>query len=207
MKASKELAVPAWSECSPEPCVFPRVEIGDEYEDPAGLLKTGMEVLLPCENCGASPNEYMEWLDSELVDMEAGYKKLLGHKDIPLFHWSPTKNRLQIRKYGLVPNRKPTVHSIEMEGWRAPYICFGTDPAWAWALSGNMSWAPLGDWDLWETHFLDLTEPEILSSPGDEPWDSDDGIHEVRTGHRVFKRSLRYVGTRTKESHVSSRWW
>lgn len=177
------------SGCAPEPCEFDRIEIGDEYDDPSGLLKPGMEVMLPCTNCGMAVNEYMAWMDSSLLELEAAIKNNQSHKNIALFHWSPSRHRKQIARFGLLPGRRPTTHSTD---WRAPYICFGTDPAWSWALSGNMRWAPTGDWDLWQTWWDELKEPYILGS------NEGDGIHEVRTEHRVYKRSLRYLGTRTK---------
>lgn len=184
------LVVPV-GECAPEPCSFPIVVIGDEYDDPAGLLLPGMEVMLPCENCGTVVNEYMSWLDHTIEEMEKGSKLLQEYKNVPLFHWSPAKNRNQIVRYGLRPNCRPTTHA-DLK-WRAPYICFADDPAWAWALSGGMTYSPYGEWDLWQTWFNELVEPQMLMST------EGNGIHEYRTAHRVYKRSVKYLGSRNKE--------
>lgn len=178
--------------CAPDDCQFPLIEIGDDpMPEPDDPLQPGMEVMAPCENCGMTANEYMAFLDKSIKELEDGFKSKLEHENIPLFHWSPSKNRNGITKLGLVPGRKPTTHA-DVQGWRAPYTCFATDPAWAWALSGNMGYAPDGEWDLWQTWWNELTEPEIL------PAFDGDGIHEVRTSHRVFKRSVKYLGSRTK---------
>lgn len=177
--------------CFPGDCQFPIIEIGDEYEDPSGLLTPGMEVMGPCDNCGLSVNEYMSWLDKELQDHAKGIDLLQSHKNVPLFHWSPSKNRKQIVRFGLLPGRRPTTHS-ELK-WRAPYICFADDPGWAWMLSGGMASSPYGEWDLWQTWYNELVEPEALMS------DEGNGVHEYRTRHRVFKRSVKYLGSRNKE--------
>lgn len=112
--------------------------------------------------------------------------------DVPLFHWAPTARRSGINRHGLRPLMRATVST----GWRAPYVCFADTPRWAWALSGGMRWTPTGDWDLWQTWLSDLGElPTIV--PTDE---RQSGIYEVRTPHRVFKRHLWHVGTRTKNA-------
>jgi len=109
-----------------------------------------------------------------------------------VFHWSPTPRRGQIVRYGLRPKMRHTIHS---DGWRAPYICFADSPSWAWALSGDMGWAPAGDWDLWQVWLSDLG-PDITVIPDDS---RQSGMYEIRTPARVYKRHLWRVGTRTKE--------
>lgn len=192
MKAQGTLSFPRWSECAPEPCSFPTVEIGDEYQDPAGLLLTGMEVMLPCENCGAKPMEYLTWMDEAILELERALKANSEHKNIMLYHWSPARNRNGITRRGLIPHRRPVTHSKELGDWRAPYICFATDPIWGYALSADMPHTPDGEWDLWATWWEHLDSPEILAS------EEGDGIHEVRNYGRVYKRHLKFLGSRFK---------
>lgn len=111
-------------------------------------------------------------------------------KLIPLYHWSPVARRKQIIRYGLRPGMRPC---IQTPGWKAPYICFADTPSWAWALSGDLRWAPSGEWDLWMVWSNRLISPRIYKSK-----ERPSGIQEVRTDHRVFKRDLWYVGSRMK---------
>lgn len=113
-------------------------------------------------------------------------------KDIPLYPWSPRIRRGQINRYGLRPMMAPTI-STNDEGWRQPVICFADTPSWAWALSGKISYTPLGEWDLWQTWRNSLTNPRSIRS-----FDRPSGIHEVRTTERVWKRDIWYVGSRVK---------
>lgn len=79
-----------------------------------------------------------------------------------------------------------------------PTICFALTPSWAWELSGNMNWAPSGDWDLWQARWGSLQDPDILPAWGDSQLH---GIYEVRSTHRIYKRDLWLVGSRTKGGH------
>lgn len=185
--------------CAPDECQFPLVLLGDDINsnDPEEPLQPGMEVMLPCENCGMTANDYMAYMDGELESHVKGIKSLQSFKNVPLFHWSPAKHRKQIRRYGLRPGRKPVTHSSELK-WRAPYICFADDPAWAWMLSGKMPGAPDGEWDLWQTWFDLLDDLEILMSYPDDNQSDGNGVHEYRTPRRVPKRYLRFIGSRSK---------
>jgi hypothetical protein len=62
-----------------------------------------------------------------------------------LYHWSPVRNRGQIKRYGL----RPLMWSRDRE-WKPPYICFSENPALAWQLSGHDDGPQ--DWDLWMTY-------------------------------------------------------
>jgi hypothetical protein len=169
-------------------CVFPEVEILTDDEDEN--LKTGMRVLTPCRDCGETPLDHMQLLES-YVD-EYGRALTQARPIMPLFHWSPIARRKQIIRYGLRPFMRTTT-SISDDEWRHPVVCFADSPSWAWALSGGMSWTPAGEWDLWQTDLGRLTDPVVL--PGE---DRMSGIYEVRTLHRVYKRDLWHVGTRVK---------
>lgn len=113
---------------------------------------------------------------------------------MPLYHWSPTRNRKGIARRGLVVGRPHVTHGDD-DGWRASYLCFGPSPSLGWGLSGGMYWTESGEWDLWQTALGDLTEPYARVEIDNEgPF----GIYEVRTDHRVMKRHLWLVGTRIK---------
>lgn len=105
-------------------------------------------------------------------------------RDLLLFHWAPTTRRKQIVRYGLRPNMRPT-----QSGWRAPYVCFGTSPSWAWALSGALR-PDIESWDLWQTWRSWLPENNRALREHDRR------IKEVRAYERVYKRAIWYVGTR-----------
>lgn len=172
-------------------CYYPMVQIGSAAADAsAGALQAGDKVMAPCRGCGSSPLEEWDWLETTLTMTERAFSRLALDRGLSLYHWSPTRNRKQIIRRGLIPGRRPTVHATP--DWRAPYVCFGDTVAWAWQLSGDQASAPSGSWDLWETRIGDLTDPKIL------PTDDVNGIHEVRTMHRVYKRHLWLVGTREK---------
>lgn len=168
-------------------CHFPEVVI--EEADSDSVLRAGMRVLAPCE-CGELPLDHVSILEAEMreaLDALAATKP-----QHVLFHWSPSVRRGQITRYGLRPRMRPTTSSVDEPAWRAPCVCFADSPSWAWALSGGMPWTPRGEWDLWQTTLDRLTDPIILPSP-----DRASGIYEVRTEHRVFKRDLFYVASRT----------
>ena len=167
---------------------FPQVIIG--RDDAEGLLTEGMNVLIPCE-CGETPLDGMNLMDNELAEAYAGFNRLALHHETTLYHWSPTAHRKQIIRRGLVPGRRATTHPLP--GFRAPALCFGDTPSWAWALSGAQESAPSGSWDLWQAYLADLTDPYVL------PRDDGNGMHEWRTPARVYKRNLWLVGTRVKD--------
>jgi len=170
-------------------CEYPEVKVGSDLAD-GEFLHVGDRILTPCGTCGATPRDELDGLTDTLEQTERAFTRLTLDRGMSLYHWSPTKNRGGIIRRGLVPHRRPTTHASL--SWRAPYVCFGDTVAWAWALSGGQRSAPAGSWDLWETRIGDLTDPRIL------PVDGVNGVHEIRTSHRVFKRHLWYVGSRTK---------
>lgn len=174
---------------APHQCVYPEVKIGTDLAD-GQLLHVGDKILTPCRDCGATPRDELADTIDTLEQTERAFTRFALDCGMSLFHWSPTRHRKGIIRRGLLPHRRPTTHASP--SWRAPYVCFGDTPAWAWALSGGQRSAPTGEWDLWETRLGDLTEPRIL------PVDDVNGVHEIRTEHRVYKRHLWHVGTRTK---------
>lgn len=101
-----------------------------------------------------------------------------------LYHWAPRERRGPIERRGLRVGR------LSRDGaWRPGYVCFGTDPAEAWRLSGAMCGILGETWDLW----LVWTVPEDrLRRRGDWPT-------EVRIHSDVPKRRVWRVGERTIE--------
>jgi hypothetical protein len=168
---------------------FPEFVITEDDED--DNLKVGMHVLAPCPTCGETPRDAWSVDEMNLEEVHQAFTRLMLHQELYLFHWSPTKHRKQIMRRGLVPGRRPVTHPSA--GFRAPVVCFGDTPRWAWALSGDQDSAPSGSWDLWQTRIDELVEPYVM------PRSDYNGIHEIRTRHRVFKRGLWLVGTRIKD--------
>ena len=171
--------------------VFPEAEITEDDPEP-GVLRAGEKVVRPCETCGMTPLEQMDQLGRRLEEAEAAAVKLLADKDTPLFHWSPRSRRKQIVRYGLRPRMRATTNLTE--DFRLATVCLATSPEWAWRLSGGQRGAPTGAWDLWETRASVLKDVEILGS-----YDRHNGIHEVRTTQRIYKRDLLLAGTWAKE--------
>lgn len=175
----------------PHQCTYPEIRVGRDLADAStGTLRPGDLILAPC-SCGMTPNDELDWANRTLDDTTSAFSALAQSRGLSLYHWSPTSKRKQIIRHGLLPRRRPTTHATP--SWRAPYICFGDTAAWAWLLSGGQRSAPSGMWDLWETRITDLVDPKILPAP-----DVSNGIHEIRTEHRVMKRHLWLVGQREK---------
>lgn len=111
--------------------------------------------------------------------------------DLILYHWSPSKNRAQIERYGLRTHRKT------LQGdWRPPYICFSDDPWLAWVLSGRM-WPDIPSWDLWACNLN--TQDSFQGYELILDTFPDTGrryTKEYRIYTRVFKRDLNYLATR-----------
>jgi hypothetical protein len=168
-------------------CCFPEVLI--EESDENGPLRAGMRVLVPC-SCEETPLDHLAWLDALHRDASAALIQAEPFRF--LFHWAPASRRGQISRLGLRPGKRPTTSSGPMG---AGCVCFADSPSWAWALSGGMRWTPTGEWDLWQTSLDRLEDPIILPAT-----DRPSGMHEVRTEHRVPKRDLWLVGSRTKEA-------
>ena len=107
-------------------------------------------------------------------------------QNFALYHWAPTLRRKQINRYGLRPN---SVSSDRL--WKPPYVCLADSPVLAWDLIGRFR--PLVEtFDLWWTTGHAAMPYETIPS--------DDGqVREYRVYHRIFKRDLWMVGTRTNE--------
>jgi hypothetical protein len=103
-----------------------------------------------------------------------------------LYHWSLTTRRKSINKYGLLPGSKSRCGL-----WHPPYICFAKSPSFAWALSAMVS-ENYGEWDLWMTWSNQLNGYEKLES-------------EYRVYHRIRKRDIWHVGTRTYKKRKERR--
>lgn len=105
-----------------------------------------------------------------------------------LFHWSPTGRRKQIDRYGLRPGMLSTDRL-----WKPPYFCLSDSPSLAWALSGGTTRGhDIPWWDLWQL-WSDRLE-------GYEEIYDDGRVKECRVYHRVFKRDIWYVGSRSADS-------
>ncbi len=167
--------------CDGSECGFAEVEIGEDD----GPLRAGMKVLIPCE-CGDTPLDSLEFQAGLIKEYQATLERVEPRR--ALFHWSPVERRKSILRRGLVPGSRCTTSS-----GRFKVVCFADSPSWAWALSAEICGEPGSEWDLWQCALDLLVEPTIL--PGE---DRASGIYEVRTEHRVFKRDLWFVGTRTR---------
>lgn len=167
-------------------CHFPEVEI----EDNDGPLKKGMKVLIPCEVCGETPLDNLDFMEYRQNELQKALLQVEPFR--PLYHWSPRARRGQIIRYGLRPMMRPTTSGGDH--LRVPYSCFADTPSWAWTLSGGMRYTPTGEWDLWMTYLPHITEPQVLATP-----ERPSGLYEVRTEHRLYKRHLWWVGSRVKE--------
>lgn len=173
-------------EWSNHECGHPEVIIGKDDEE--GILKAGMEVLIPCPTCGETPHDTLEGEQARSAELQAA---LVAHDpDRALFHWAPRARRKQIERYGLRTGMRGTTSAGSMG---APCVCLGDSPSWSWALSGEMRWTPTGTWDLWQTTLGCLKDPIILASEHRKS-----GIYEVRAEHRIYKRDLWWVGEREK---------
>lgn len=124
-----------------------------------------------------------------LQKAHAGERALELLSDLNLYHWSPTSRRGQIQRLGLVPG-KPSLQG----DWRPPYVCFADDARLAWALSGAIH-PEVPEWDLWQVYPQDADRWEAIFdtyiSSGRHY------IKEYRVYHRIFKRHVHYIGSRT----------
>lgn len=119
----------------------------------------------------------------------------IPERDICVYHWSPSKNRKQIERYGLRVGMKT------LQGdWRPPYVCFSDDPVIAWALSGAM-WPSIEEWDLWMVNVEDQTSFTGWEMILDTWYNTGRRfIKEYRVYTRVYKRDLHYIGTRRQDA-------
>jgi hypothetical protein len=175
-------------------CDFHEVILGEEHpsddEDP---LRPGMKIVMPCTICSAAPLDHLNWTTDILNEVYASLNAVMVRRDIPLFHWAPASRRKQIVRCGLRPLMRPTTNSVDSSVvWKSPYVCLSEDPAWAWVISGDQKHSPEGEWDLWQTWASFVEGLEVLPGRGDM------GVHEVRTRHRIYKRHVYHIGSRTK---------
>jgi hypothetical protein len=113
----------------------------------------------------------------------------MGMKVSPVYHWSPVERHDEILKSGLQPYSVPTV--VSSTEVAMPYICFGTSPATAWYLSGDMDYvSEIEDWDLWEVILNENDEVHIRAFFGNE-------IKEVRAYNSIPADRVWWVGQRT----------
>lgn len=105
----------------------------------------------------------------------------------PLFHWSPTSRRGQINRYGFRTGMWCTERL-----WKPPFTCFADNPQLAWSLSGATQRGKLhSSWDLWQIWSCDLQGFEKII-------DDRNGLpKEYRVYHRIYKRDIWYVATRS----------
>lgn len=109
-----------------------------------------------------------------------------------LFHWSPSSRRKQITRRGFVPGSWSTDRL-----WRPPFVCFATNPELAWVLSARTSRGQLvNEWDLWAVSSDDLEGFEEITDTYPDTGRS--YVKEYRVYHRVMKRHVWFVGTRTQ---------
>lgn len=113
-----------------------------------------------------------------------------GLSDLWLYHWAPRSRRASIKRLGLVPG------SISIDkAWRPPYVCFSDDPLLAWSLSGHFH-PEVEEWDLWAVWHADVKGWEAI--PENYRHREGSYIKEFRVYHRVFKRHVHYVASRSQ---------
>lgn len=177
-------------------CTFPEVLIEEADED--DNLKAGMKVLMPCPICNATPLDHVEFMENRQMELQTALLAMVPHHR-PMYHWAPSVRRKQIIRYGLRPSMRPT--TTVGPDYPVPYVCLADSPSWAWALSGDsFRYAPGVEippwdqqWDLWQTWLHNIVEPIVHATP-----DRPSGLYEIRTEHRIYKRDIWYVGSRTK---------
>lgn len=106
-----------------------------------------------------------------------------------LYHWSPSSRRKSIERSGLVPGS----FSLGRE-WRPPHICYSANPHLAFDLSVRIH-PEIKEWDLWMVYAWDADRFEAIP----EMYRNSDKhyIKEYRVYHRIYKRNVHYVGSRT----------
>ena len=118
-----------------------------------------------------------------------------GLADLCFYHWSPSARRKGILRSGFLPG------SRSLQGdWRPPFTCFADDALLAWNLSGRLH-PEVVEWDLWMCYPEDVERWEAIF---DTYYDT--GRHfikEYRVYHRIFKRHVHYVASRTAATTTS----
>lgn len=111
-----------------------------------------------------------------------------------LYHWSPLERREDVRTEGLKPYQAPVLLSDDAAAeWAHGFgcVCFGTDPATAWSLSGDMQHvSEIEQWDLWQLRAIaDTDEVRVRAEFGARVW-------EVRIFNPIPADRLWWVGQR-----------
>lgn len=97
-----------------------------------------------------------------------------------LFHWSPRDRRETILREGLRPFSGPTCGADPL-----PYVCLGSTPRGAWALSGDTDWGhEQEDWDLWQVTLADTDEVRVRAEYGPRIWEVK--VHNVIPPDRMW---------------------
>ena len=102
------------------------------------------------------------------------------------YHWAPVSRRRSIERVGLKPgslSRRRT--------WRPPFVCFGSDPAWALASADSYKIVAEA-MDLWQ---VDLSVVSGFESFSHDP-DPHAPIREMRVYERIPARFLTRLATR-----------
>lgn len=111
--------------------------------------------------------------------------------DLILYHWSPTRNRANINRFGLRPNSRSLLGD-----WNPPYVCLCDDPVLGWQLSGAY-WPEIKSWDLWACNVNVQTSFDHYELITDTyPNTGRNFVKEYRVYTRVYKRDLVYLATR-----------
>lgn len=106
-----------------------------------------------------------------------------------LYHWSPRSRRSGILRYGLQPGMWGVTRD-----WKPPFVCFSDDPVLAWTLSGHIH-PEIEEWDLWIVFNEKVGRSEAIL----EMYRDGSGhyVKEWRVYHRIYKRDVHYVASRT----------
>ena len=107
-----------------------------------------------------------------------------------LYHWTSRYRRAGILHYGL----RPGMMSLNRD-WKPPFTCFSDDPVLAWNLSGRLH-PEIEEWDLWMVFTEDVGKAEAIL----EMYRDGSGhyVKEWRVYHRIFKKDVHYIGSRSQ---------
>lgn len=101
-----------------------------------------------------------------------------------LYHWSPTSRRVDILKFGLMPNQINVVSTGSQ-----PHICLSTTPSMSWALSGGTGWTQIEEWDLWQVRLSEDDEVHIRPEFGNV-------VKEITVRNVIPPDRIWFVGNR-----------
>jgi hypothetical protein len=106
----------------------------------------------------------------------------------PLFHWSPSTNRMEILREGLKPYAVPTAHGPDLV---YPYICLSPTPSAGWGLSGDIDIVgDIEEWDLWQVRVSSDDRVNVVDCIGPYP-------QEVRVRNAIPADRIWWVAQRT----------